>query len=96
MQWTTQAYYIFKAPVDVLFKLTNPVVDRWSQVESNAALTEKKLDREAENDGWCQYQAIIQTFLGPVFAVFASAVALDTVAGSLQATTIFVFGRCQS
>jgi len=62
-----KAYYIFKAPVDVLFKLTNPVVDR-----------------EAENDGWCQYQAIIQTFLGPVFAVFASAVALDTVAGSLQ------------
>jgi len=23
-----KAYYIFKAPVDVLFKLTNPVVDR--------------------------------------------------------------------
>ena len=57
---------------------------------------QKKLCREAENDGWCQYQAIIQTFLGPVFAVFASAVALDTVAGSLQATIIFVFGRCQS
>ena len=41
VQWTTQAYYIFKAPIDVLFKLTNPVVDRWSQVESNAALTKK-------------------------------------------------------
>ena len=38
--------------------------------------------REAENDGWCQYQAIIQTFLGPLFAVFASAVALDTIGGS--------------
>ena len=23
-----KVYYVFKAPVDVLFKLTNPVVDR--------------------------------------------------------------------
>ena len=44
--------------------------------------------REAENDGWCQYQAVIQTFLGPLFAVFASAVALDTIGGSLQVFTI--------
>jgi len=62
-----KVYYVFKAPIDVLFKLTNPVVDR-----------------EAENDGWCQYQAVIQTFLGPLFAVFASATALDTIAGSVQ------------
>merc|ERR1712226_1637203 len=57
-----KAYYIFKAPVDVLFRLTNPVVDQ-----------------EEDNEGWCQYQAVIQTSLGPTFSVFACAVALDSV-----------------
>ena len=32
-----------QAPVDVLFRLTNPVVDQ-----------------EEDNEGWCQYQAVIQ------------------------------------
>ena len=53
--------------MDVLFRLTNPVVDR-----------------EADNDNWCQYLAVIQTLLGPVFAVFACALAFDTVSGSFQ------------
>ena len=54
--------------------------------ESNTNQTKPKQAtfREAENDGWCQYQAVIQTFLGPLFAVFASATALDTIAGSVQ------------
>jgi len=62
-----KAYYIFKAPLDLLFRLTNPVVDR-----------------EEENEGWCQYQAVIQTTLGPIFSVFACAVALDSVYGGFQ------------
>ena len=85
-------YYVFKAPIDVLFKLTNPVVDRWSKVVYTIdqikyyyqTKPKQATFREAENDGWCQYQAVIQTFLGPLFAVFASATALDTIAGSVQ------------
>jgi hypothetical protein len=59
-----KGYYALKAPVDVLFKLTNPVVDR-----------------EAPGHNWCQYQAVLQTLLGPTFAVFACAIALEEVGG---------------
>ena len=60
--WLQKSYQVVKCPLDVLFRLTIPVVDN---------------DKPRAN--WCQYMAIIQCVLGPVFTVFAINVGLDTI-----------------
>jgi len=63
--WFWRAYQVIKSPVDVLFRLTTPVVDK-----------------DKPRDNWCQYLAIVQCVLGPLFSVFAVNIALDKVGGS--------------
>jgi len=71
-EWPEQSlinkcYQVIKCPVEVLFRLTIPVVDE---------------DKPRNN--WCQYLAIIHCVLGPVFSMFAIAVANDRITMSSQ------------
>jgi len=63
--WFWRVYQVIKSPVDVLFRVTTPVVDK-----------------DKPRDNWCQYLAIVQCVLGPLFSVFAVNIALDSIAGS--------------
>ena len=63
--WFWKSYQVVKSPVDLLFRLTTPVVDK-----------------EKDQDNWCQYLGILQCVLGPLFSVFAINVAFDSIAGS--------------